>query len=124
MYVAELCIDEESTIAAAKRDLNYNGRRPNKHLLVRLALQLAGLDCHGWAIFENRIFTFYDMERESAFRSIVDVGSIEELTTEDISQHELVEYQNLFKYLMKDTLRDQLHAFNVNWSKQQNQFYF
>ncbi|WP_289008469.1 SMEK domain-containing protein [uncultured Marinobacter sp.] len=124
LYVAELCIDEESTIAAAKRDLNYNGRRPNKHLLVRLALQLAGLDCHGWAIFENRIFTFYDMERESAFRSIVDVGSIEELTTEDISQHELVEYQNLFKYLMKDTLRDQLHAFNVNWSKQQNQFYF
>lgn len=124
LYVAELCIDEESTTAAAKRDLNYKGRRPSKPLLVRLALQLAGLDCHGWAIFENRIFAFYDMERESAFRSIVDVGSIEDLTTEDISQHELVEYQNLFKYLMKDTLRDQLQAFNVNWSKQQNQFYF
>lgn len=124
LYVAELCLDEEGTITAAKRDLNYKGKRPNKHLLVRLALQLSGLDCHGWAVFENRIFTFYDMERDSAFRSIVDVGSIEELTTEDISQHELVEYQNLFKYLMKDTLRDQLLAFNVNWSKQQKQFYF
>ncbi|MFO1369083.1 MAG: SMEK domain-containing protein [Marinagarivorans sp.] len=124
LYVAELCIDEESTVDAAKRELNYQGKRPNKHLLVRLALRLAGLDRHGWTVFENRIFTFYDIERESAFRSIVDVGSIEELTTEDISQHELVEYQNLFKYLMKDTLRDQLLAFNVNWSKQQNQFYF
>lgn len=124
LYVADLCIDEESTVAAAKRDLNYKGKRPNKHLLVRLALQLAGLDCHGWAIYENRMFTFYDMEREPAFKAIVDVGSIDELTTEDISQHELVEYQNLFKYLMKDTLRDQLLAFNVNWSKQQKQFYF
>jgi len=124
LYVAELCIDEESTISSAKRDLNYKGKRPNKHLLVRFALQIAGLDCHGWAIFENRIFTFYDMEREPSFKSIVDVGSIEELTTEDISQHELVEYQNLFKYLMKDTLRDQLLALNVNWSKQQRQFYF
>lgn len=124
MYVAELCIDEESTLAAARRDFNYKGQRPKKHLLVRFALQIAGLDCYGWAIHENRIFTFYDMERESAFRSVVDIGSIEELMTEDISQHELVEYQNLFKYLMKDTVRDQLLAFNVNWSKQQKQFYF
>lgn len=124
LFVAELCIDENSVIAAAVRDLNYKGKRPNKHLLVRLALQLAGLDCHGWMVFENRIFTFYDMDREYAFRSVVDIGSLEELSTEDISQHELVEYQNLFKYLMKDTLRDQLTSFNVNWSKQQNQFYF
>ncbi len=124
LYMAELCIDEENTIASARRDLNYKGKHPNKHLLVKLALQLAGLDCHGWAIYENRIFAFYDMERESAFRSIVDIGSVEELRTEDISQHELTEYQNLFKYLMKDTLRDQLLTFNVNWSKQQNQFYF
>ncbi|GGY11279.1 hypothetical protein GCM10007160_42870 [Litchfieldella qijiaojingensis] len=124
LYVAELCIDEESTVAAARRDFNYKGKHPNKHLLVRFALQLAGLDCHGWVLHENRIFSFYDMEKESAFRSIVDIGSIEELMTEDISQHELLEYQNLFKYLMKDTLRDQLIAFNVNWSKYQNQFYF
>ena len=124
LYVAELCINEEETIATAKRDLNYTGRHPNKDLLVRLALQLAGLDCHGWVVFENRIFTFYDMDREPAFRRIVDSGSIEELMTEDISQHELMEYQNLFKYLMKGTLRDQLLAFKVNWNKQQNQFYF
>lgn len=124
LFVAELCIDEESTIDAARRDLNYKGKRPNKPLLVRLALQLSGLDCHGWCVFENRIFTFYDMEEEAAFRSIVDVGSIEELATEDISQHELVEYQNLFKYLMKDTLRDLLLDFHVNWSRQQKQFYF
>jgi len=124
LYVAEICIDEESTIFAARRDLNYKGTRPNKHLLVKFALRLAGLDCYGWTIHENRIFTFYNMERESAFRSIVDIGSIEELTSKDISQHELVEYQNMFKYLMKDTLRDQLLAFNVNWGKQQNQFYF
>lgn len=124
LFVAELCLDEESTIAAARRDLNYKGKRPNKPLLVRLALQLSGLDCHGWCVFENRIFTFYDMEQESAFRSLVDVGSIEELATEDLSQHELMEYQNLFKYLMKDTLRDLLLASHVNWSKQQRQFYF
>lgn len=124
LYVAELCIDEEGIVFAAKRELNYKGKRPNKNLLVRLALLLSGLDCHGWAVFENRIFTFYDMEQEPAFRSIVDVGSIEELTTEDISQHELMEYQNLFKYLMKDTLQDQLLPFDVNWSKQQKQFYF
>jgi hypothetical protein len=124
LFVAELCIDKENILAAARRDLNYKGKRPNKHLLVRLALQIAGLDCHGWALYENRIFSFYDMEEEPAFRYIVDIGSIEELMTEDISQHELVEYQNLFKHLMKNTLRDQLRAFNVSWSKQQNQFYF
>lgn len=124
VYVAELYIDEEGTVAAARRDFGYKEKRPSKHLLVKLALQLAGLDCEGWAIYENRIFSFYDIERESAFRSIVDIGSVEELMTNDISQHELVEYQNLFKYLIRDTLRDQLKAFNVNWSKQQNQFYF
>ncbi|EAC0381745.1 hypothetical protein EWK21_23795 [Salmonella enterica subsp. enterica serovar Potsdam] len=124
LYVAELCIDEDDVIAAAKRDLNFKNKHASKQLLVRLALQLAGLDCYGWVVFENRIFTFYDIELEPAFRTIVDIGSIEELMTEDISQHELVEYQNLFKYLMKDTLRDQLSAFDIHWSKQQNQFYF
>lgn len=118
LYVAELCIDEESTVAAARHEFNYKGKRPNKHLIVKFALLIAGLDRQGWAVYENRIFSFYDMLKESAFRTIVDIGSIEELTTEDISQHELTEYQNLFKYLMKDTLRDQLLVFNVDWSKQ------
>lgn len=125
LYVAELCInDEEGIVASARRDFNYKKRHPSKRLLVKFALQIYGLDCHGWAIHENRIFSFYNMENVPAFQSIVDIGSIEELTTKDISQHELVEYQNLFKYLMKDTLRDQLRAFNINWSRQQNQFYF
>lgn len=124
LYAAELCINEENTIATARRVLNFKGKQANKQLLVKLALKIAGLNCYGWAVFENRIFTFYDMELQPAFRSIVDIGSIEELTTEDISLHELVEYQNLFKYLMKDTLRDQLSTFNVTWSTQQKQFYF
>ena len=125
LYVAELSLDEASIIAAATLNFNYqNKRRPSKYLLIKLALQLAGLNCNGWTLHENRIFTFYNMELEPAFNTIIDVGTIEELTSKDLSNHELSEYHNLFKYLMKNTLRDQLLSFKINWSNQQKQFYF
>lgn len=71
VYVAELCIDEEGTIAAAQRDFGYKGKRPRKQLLVKLALRIAGLESDGWAIHENKIFTFYDIEREPALRPLI-----------------------------------------------------
>lgn len=124
VYMAELSIDEKNILSAARRDLGYQGKRPKKSLLVKFALLIAGLDKDGWVIYENKIFTFYDMEQESAFLSIIDIGTVEELTSEDLIQHELVEYQNLFKHLMKNTVKDQLKALYVSWSKEQRQFYF
>jgi len=124
IYVAELFLKEEAIIERAKKEFGLTKKRPEKQLLVKLALRLAGTDLDGWVIHENRIFSFYNFDDEPGFRSIVDTGTLEELQPEDLSEHSLIEYQNLFKYLLKDTVKDQLKLYHIAWSKQQRQFYF
>ena len=124
LYAAELLIDEKNILAKAEINFGYKTKYPNKHTVARLAFRNNGYDFNGWVLYENRIFSFYNIEIDTRFKTLIDNGTIEELKSEEIAHHKLFEYQNLFKYLMRDTLRDQLSDFNINWNKDYNQFYF
>lgn len=124
IYVAELNINKDATIALAQRDYGLKKKSIEKVLLTKLALRIAGLDIDGWVVHENQIFSFYNLEDETKFHSVIDASTVEELGVNDLACHSLAEYQNLFKFLLKDTLKDQFEKHNIGWSKQQLQFYF
>jgi hypothetical protein len=124
VYVAELVLDEAAIIEGAREQLAFKKQRADRTLLVKLGLLLSGSDIDGWAVHENRIFSFYDMEKNAAFKSVIDIGSIDELTVEDLTLHDFSEYQNLFKYLLRVTVRDQFKEVHVTWHRDQKEFYF
>ncbi|MDG9667164.1 SMEK domain-containing protein [Hahella sp. CR1] len=125
IYVAELSLNRESIISEAKANYGYKKKRPpGKWLVVKLALQMSGGGLNGWCIHENKIFSFYNIEEISSFCSIIDIGTLEVLQIEDLTKNEFQEYTNIFKSLLRETIRDQLLIRNIGWSNEVRQYYF
>ena len=124
IYIAELDVDISTTLKNAKDKLGFNKKKPSKATVVRLALVTSGVTRHDWIVHENKLFTFSKLDSESDFSSVVDIGSSEELDSEDFFTSELLEYRNLFNWLLKNTVKDMLEAHEVKWHKRENVFYF
>lgn len=102
VYVAELLpLDKKTIIKEATDELNFKRKSASKRTLVSLALKLSGDFSTNWTYFENKIFTFRNLEDDPLPDSLIDIGTIERLDSVDLSEHEKGEYHNLFKELLQ-----------------------
>ena len=127
VFVAELDLDESFIIQMAKERLNYKKKKRKKvstNTLVRLMLATTSNPWQGWVVNENKIFTFLDLNSHSEFFSIIDIGSVEKIESEFFFENELVEYRNLFVWLLKNTTKDILERFGVDYRRKDKMFYF
>lgn len=122
VYVAELLINEASVLAQAREQLNFRKNSCSRQSLVKMALILNGTDTDSWVCFENRIFTFENIIN-SGIRHIVDIGTIEELETPDLSDSDIDDNINIFKLLLNGHVRETLKPHNVVYDRR-DKFYF
>ncbi|MCG7548801.1 SMEK domain-containing protein [Pseudoalteromonas sp. Of7M-16] len=124
VFVAEVIVDFKDVLARAKAGLGFKKRRHNKKTLIKLAMVLNGSVFDGWVFHEGKIFSFINPEYDARLKSLVDPGTIEPLDTRDLTQSEFVEYTNVFKELMKNSLKDDLREMSINYHNIENNFYF
>ena len=124
VFIAETTIVKKDVLSRAKSELEYKGRKSDMHMCIRLALELEGSKFTGWAFHDGKIFTFEDFEVQSALKSLIDVGTIEEVDSDELYNSEYVEYENVFKSLLQGQIREQLIHHNVNFDMYEKQFYF
>ena len=124
IYVSEVAIDFKDTLERAKAELGFKKRKHNKKTLIKLAMVLNGSVFDGWAFHEGKLFTFVNPEYDERLQSLVDTGSIEQLNTTDLNQSEFVEYNNIFKELLKSSLKDEMSNFAINYNNSERCFYF
>lgn len=123
MYVAELLLNEESILAQAREHLNFKKNSCSKRSLVKMALLLNGGGTDDWVCFENRIFTFEDINN-SSIRHIVDVGTIEPLESRDLYGSQIDDNVNIFKQLLNGYVRETLKAHKVVYDQRDKLYYF
>ena len=127
VFVAELDLDESFILQMAEERLDYKKKKRKKvstSTLVRLMLATTSNPCQGWVIQENKIFTFLDLNSHSEFFSVIDIGSVEKIESEFFFENELIEYRNLFVWLLKNTTKDTLERFRVDYRRKDKMFYF
>jgi hypothetical protein len=124
VFIAETTINKKDVLSRAKKELEYKGRKSDMLMCIRLALQLEGSSFAGWAFHDGKIFTFDDFEANTALKSLIDVGTIEEVGSDELYNSEYVEYENVFKSLLQGQIREQMLPHNVNFDMYEKQFYF
>ena len=127
VFVAELDLDESLIIQRAQEQLDYKKKKRKKvstSTLVSLTLSMSNRPREGWVVHENKIFTFLDIASYSELRSLVDIGTIEQIESEYFFESDLNEYRNLFVWLLKDTVKDILEQHKVNFRRKDKMFYF
>ena len=127
VFVAELDLDESFILQMAEERLDYKKKKRKKvstSTLVRLMLATTSSPWQGWVIQENKIFTFLDLNSHSEFFSVIDIGSVEKIESEFFFENELIEYRNLFVWLLKNTTKDTLERFRVDYRRKDKMFYF
>ena len=88
-----------------------------------MALLLNGSGTDDWVVFENRIFTFEDINN-SSIRHIVDVGTIEALESRDLSESEIDDNINIFKLLLNNHVRETVKPHNIVYDRREKIFFF
>lgn len=124
IYISEVIIDFENILERAKTELEFKARKYNKKTLVKLAMVLNGRQIDGWVYHEGKLFTFINPEFNDCFKEIIDIGTIEQLGIIDLTQSEFPEYRNIFKELLKNSLKDELKHFGLNYHNKEKCFYF
>lgn len=125
IYVAELIINDKEIIQEARTQLNFKKSRANKSLTVKLALLLANQPSDAWVCYENRLFTFINLEKDtSIFNGIVDSNNLEILSSRDLYLSSSIDNLNIFKQLLHKTTTEKLKLRNVHWSQENKSFYF
>ncbi|WP_254843323.1 SMEK domain-containing protein [Aquipseudomonas alcaligenes] len=123
VYVAELLLNEASILEQAREHLNFRKNSCSRHSLVKMALLLNGSGTDDWVVFENRIFTFEDINN-SSIRHIVDVGTIEALESRDLSESEIDDNINIFKLLLNNHVRETVKPHNIVYDRREKFFFF
>lgn len=88
---------------------------------MKMALLLNGSGTDDWVVFENRIFTFEDINN-SSIRHIVDVGTIEALESRDLSESEIDDNINIFKLLLNNHVRETVKPHNIVYDRREKIF--
>lgn len=121
--MAELVLDEKEIIAQARQHLNFKRKYCSKKSLVKMALLLNGIHTDSWVYYENKIFTFLDLER-SRINEIIDKGNIETFTVNDFSDSDEIDNINIFKQLLFAHTQEKLKKLNVVLHAKNRFFYF
>lgn len=124
LYIAELNLNKKAILDSAREQLDFKKKRVSPQLLLTLFLKMQGIENHNWVYHENKIFTFHNIENESDFKDVIDIGTVERIESADLFDSEHLDYRNLFKQILKNCIRDMLSDKSVIWSKQQREFYF
>ncbi|WP_171255302.1 SMEK domain-containing protein [Acinetobacter sp. SFA] len=125
IYVADLIIDDKEIIKEARAQLNFKKSRANKSLIVKLALVLANKSSDAWVCYENKLFTFINLEKDSSiFSGIIDQNNIEILSSQDLYLSTSLDNLNIFKQLLHKATIERLKLRNVRWSQENKNFYF
>lgn len=75
-----------------------------------------------WIIKDNTFWSFHD-PLNSSVRDIVDIDQVEAIETNLLSQHEDIDEQNSFAFLLSKTLQHQVNK-DLRWEKERKLFYF
>lgn len=124
VFVAAANFVKKDILSRAKTELDYKSKKSDMHLCIRLALALEGSQFSGWAFHDGKLFSFEDFEQHSALKSIIDVGTIEEMDAHELYDSEFSEYENVFKSLLQGQVSEQLKTHNVSFDRYEKQFYF
>lgn len=124
VFVAQASIVKKDILARARSELDYKGKKSDMQLCIRLALALEGSKFAGWAFHDGKIFSFTDFNQHIPLKSIIDVGTIESMGTDELYNSDFVEYENVFKVLLQGQLREQLTDHYVGFDSYEKHFYF
>jgi len=122
-YVAELRLDKKEILQQAKDILDYKGKTLSKSGSIKMALLLNDEETDSWVLYENKIFSFENLD-EGAFSSIIDGGSFEEFNTSDLLNSNEIDNVNIVKQLLLSKAKQQLKELNVKFSMKEKCFYF
>ena len=123
IYVAEISLDVERTIDGARKMLGYKRRKPSKRTLVKMALLLEGINRDDWVVYENRLFSFSDIET-SSLSCVVSEGSTEKLAVDDLAESAEIDNVNILKQLLIAEVTERLHDDRVDFHRKERLFFF
>lgn len=123
VYVAELEIDDKAVVRDAKAKLNYRGKARSKKSVVKMALLLNEVEMDSWVYYENKIFSFHNIE-ECGLASIAVEGTMERLEAADLAESDELDNINIFKQLLFAQIQQQLRQRQVRLQPKDRFFYF
>jgi hypothetical protein len=123
VYVADLTIDDKAVIAQAKAKLSYKGKARSRRSVVKMALLLNGEETDAWVCHNNKLFSFYDIER-CGLISVVHEGSVERLEVTDLADSPELDNVNILKQLLSAETRERLKRHHVRMHAKEGFFFF
>jgi hypothetical protein len=132
LYVAEVHIDmgdDEEPGRSRRRRRRGRGGKPkgfiSKRDRIHAALHREGLRfAADWEYHNGKIITFHDLEDPSvSLRSVIDVGTIESLSSSDFYNID-DNYERVFKSLLRRCLQQKLYHQQVVWQHEEGIFIF
>lgn len=124
IYSASVDINKDAIWEAAKEVLPRMPKRKSTRSCLHLSLELSGFRNFPFVFHEGKIFTFENLEESSVFQGLIDDGTIEPVDTVELSGSEYPEYVNVFKQLLKSSIKPPLNKDNVLFSHREKIFYF
>ncbi|MEE3026967.1 MAG: SMEK domain-containing protein [Pseudomonadota bacterium] len=124
IYSADVRLDNDAIWEAAKEFVSRMPRKKTTRSCLYLSLEIAGFKDIPFVLHENKIFTFIDLESSSPFDGLIDSGSIEPFESSELFDSEFVEYENVFKQLLKSSIQVLLKNDEVAYSRKDQLFYF
>ena len=123
IYVGEVSVDDGPVVEWARQSLDYKRRKPTKSTLVKFALMMNGTERDDWLVFENRIFSFRDVETCS-LSAVTAEGSVERLDVSELAGSEEPDNVNIVKYLLVREMKHRLHDVGVEFHHREKLFFF
>lgn len=123
VHVAELAIDEKEVLSRARAELNYGGKARSRRSIVKMALLLNGVETDAWICYENKLFSFHDLEA-TGLASIVQEGTIERLEASDLADSPETDNINILKQLLAAETRERLKTRHVRMHPKDGFFFF
>lgn len=124
VYSAAPEIDKDSIWESAKEFLPFMPRKKTTRSCLYLGLELAGYPNTQFVLHENKIFTFENLEQPSPFSGMVDEGTVESIDASEFYGSEFLEYENIFKQLLKSDIQTTLSKDNVIYRRKDRLFSF
>ncbi|MEW8624335.1 MAG: SMEK domain-containing protein [Candidatus Thiodiazotropha sp.] len=124
IYSAVPEIDKDGIWESAKEFLTYLPKKKTTRSCLYLGLELAGYSYAQFVLHEKKIFTFQNLEESSPFSGMIDEGTIESFDVTEFFNNEFLEYENVFKQLLKSNIQATLSKDEVYFRRKDRLFLF
>ena len=123
VYVADLAIDEKAVLERAEAELGYKRKTRKKRSIVKMALLLNEVDTDSWVVYEDRLFSFHDIEH-SGLSTVVENGTVERLDSTDLADSDEIDNINIYKQLLFAETQELLKQVGVRTHAKDRFFFF